>query len=32
MEIDLFRLRTDADLGHDLTAYLQSRRGPLRQQ
>jgi uncharacterized protein (DUF58 family) len=27
MEIDLVRLRTDADLGHDLTAYLQSRRG-----
>ncbi|HEX4607693.1 MAG TPA: DUF58 domain-containing protein, partial [Urbifossiella sp.] len=27
MEIDLVRLRTDADLGHDLTAYLQKRRG-----
>jgi uncharacterized protein (DUF58 family) len=27
MEIDLVRLRTDADLGHDLTAYLQKRHG-----
>lgn len=27
MEVDLVRLRTDADLGHDLTAYLQKRRG-----
>ncbi len=27
MEIDLVRLRTDADLGHDLIAYLQKRRG-----
>jgi hypothetical protein len=27
MEIDYVRLRTDADLGHDLAAYLQKRRG-----
>jgi uncharacterized protein (DUF58 family) len=27
MEIDLVRIRTDADLGHDLAAYLQKRRG-----
>ena len=27
MEIDVVRLRTDADLGHDLAAYLQKRRG-----
>jgi uncharacterized protein (DUF58 family) len=26
MEIDYVRLRTDADLGHDLAAYLQKRR------
>lgn len=27
LEIDLVRLRTDADLGHDLAAYLQKRLG-----
>ena len=27
MEVDYVRLRTDADLGHDLAAYLQKRRG-----
>lgn len=27
MEIDYVRLRTDADLGHELAAYLQKRRG-----
>jgi hypothetical protein len=27
MEIDYVRLRTDVDLGHDLAAYLQKRRG-----
>ena len=27
MEIDYVRLRTDGDLGHDLTAYLQKRQG-----
>jgi uncharacterized protein (DUF58 family) len=27
MEIDYVRLRTDADLGHDLAAYLQKRHG-----
>ncbi len=27
MEIDYVRLRTDSDLGHDLAAYLQKRRG-----
>jgi uncharacterized protein (DUF58 family) len=27
MEIDFVRLRTDADLGHDLAAYLQKRTG-----
>ena len=27
LEIDYVRLRTDADLGHDLAAYLQKRHG-----
>ena len=27
MEIDYIRLRTDADIGHDLAAYLQKRSG-----
>ncbi|MBA4064428.1 MAG: DUF58 domain-containing protein [Isosphaera sp.] len=27
MEVDYVRLRTDADLGHELAAYLQKRRG-----